>query len=387
MNAPLQQWIRRAWAVVSATPAALAMAALLIGAWLAWVAWRWAGAQRAHAGWAAGVTLAMGAFDAALLALLPRLGLSFGPVGLPLLGITGVRWIGTAALAWLGRRRLRGRGAGAMVALLVLAHLGVSACEYHGLYVEPFDVGVSTIQVTTAHPLPASPLRIVQISDLHVERATQRELDVLRIVRELEPDLIALTGDYMSTSYRDDPIARRDARALFAQLEAPLGVYAVRAYYPDTPDVMAALFQGLDIRVLYDEVVPVQTEAGALYVVGIQYLTRPRDREMLAERMRLVPDGATSLLLYHTPDVIEVAAAEEVDLYLAGHTHGGQLRLPLFGALFTASTYGKRYEMGRYQMGDTTLYVSRGLGMEGMGAPRARFLCPPEVVLVEWRNP
>jgi predicted MPP superfamily phosphohydrolase len=70
-----------------------------------------------------------------------------------------------------------------------------------------------------------------------------------------------------------------------------------------------------------------------------------------------------------------------VDLYLAGHTHGGQLRLPFFGAIVTASIYGKRYEMGAYRQGDTLLYVSRGVGMEGKGAPRARFLCPPEVVL------
>ena len=340
----------------------------------------------------AAITLAMGAFDAALLAMLPRLGLSFGPVGLPLVGITGVRWVITLALGIVARRGLlraqRPEHASALlVGLLLLVHLGVSACEYRGLYVEPFDVGVTTVAVSTDKSLPISPVRIVQISDLHIERATQRELDVLRIVDELQPDLIALTGDYMSTSYRDDPIARRDARALLAQLEAPLGVYAVRAYYPDTPDVMAELFDGLDIHVLYDEVAPIRTEASTLYVVGIQYLTRPRDREMLTDRMDAVPVDAPTLLLYHTPDIIEVAAAQGVDLYLAGHTHGGQIRLPLFGALFTASTYGKRYEMGRYQMGDTTLYVSRGLGMEGMGAPRARFLCPPEVVLVEWRNP
>jgi predicted MPP superfamily phosphohydrolase len=69
------------------------------------------------------------------------------------------------------------------------------------------------------------------------------------------------------------------------------------------------------------------------------------------------------------------------DLYLCGHTHGGQIRLPLFGALITSSDFWKRYEMGRYEEGHTTLYVSRGLGMEGMGAPRARFLAPPEIVL------
>jgi predicted MPP superfamily phosphohydrolase len=72
-----------------------------------------------------------------------------------------------------------------------------------------------------------------------------------------------------------------------------------------------------------------------------------------------------------------------VDLYLAGHTHGGQLRLPVYGAMFTATTVGKRYEMGRYDVDGLTLYVSRGIGMEGKGAPRARFLCPPEIVCID----
>ncbi|MBC8450309.1 MAG: metallophosphoesterase, partial [Chloroflexi bacterium] len=62
-------------------------------------------------------------------------------------------------------------------------------------------------------------------------------------------------------------------------------------------------------------------------------------------------------------------------------------RLPVYGAVITSSAYGKRYEMGHYVEGDTQLYVSRGLGLEGLAAPRARFLCPPEVVLVTlWKE-
>ena len=95
-----------------------------------------------------------------------------------------------------------------------------------------------------------------------------------------------------------------------------------------------------------------------------------------------IPPDAYTLLLYHTPDLIEAAAAEGVDLYLAGHTHGGQVRLPFYGAIVTFSYYGKAYEMGRYTVDQTTLYVTRGVGMEGLGLPRLRFLCPPEIVLI-----
>jgi predicted MPP superfamily phosphohydrolase len=74
-------------------------------------------------------------------------------------------------------------------------------------------------------------------------------------------------------------------------------------------------------------------------------------------------------------------------LQLSGHTHGGQVRLPLFGALYAGSLYGKRFESGRRQVGEMTLYVTRGLGLEGKGAPRVRFLCPPEMILWEIGGP
>jgi predicted MPP superfamily phosphohydrolase len=70
-----------------------------------------------------------------------------------------------------------------------------------------------------------------------------------------------------------------------------------------------------------------------------------------------------------------------VDLYLCGHTHGGQVRLPIYGAIITSSSLGKRYEMGPYVEQDTTLYISRGIGLEGLSAPRMRLLCPPEIIL------
>jgi len=98
------------------------------------------------------------------------------------------------------------------------------------------------------------------------------------------------------------------------------------------------------------------------------------------------PCAPFTLLLYHTPDLMPQAVRAGVDLYLCGHTHGGQIRLPLIGALVTSSRFWKRYEMGRYVEGNTTLYVNRGLGMEGFGAPRARFLCPPEIALLELRG-
>lgn len=111
--------------------------------------------------------------------------------------------------------------------------------------------------------------------------------------------------------------------------------------------------------------------------------TERRDQVTLETLLAQVPDRAYKLLLYHSPDLIEAAAAGGIDLYLAGYTHGGQIRLPFYGAIFTSSRLGKRYEMGRYTVDKTTLYVNRGLGIEGSLAPRARFLYPPGITVVE----
>jgi hypothetical protein len=112
-----------------------------------------------------------------------------------------------------------------------------------------------------------------------------------------------------------------------------------------------------------------------------------RDSAQLRTLVASAPPGVYRVLLYHTPDLMPQAAALGVDLYLAGHTHGGQWRLPGFGAILTSSRCWKRYEAGHYQDGNTHLYVSRGLGMEGFGAPRARFFCPPEVVALILHGP
>lgn len=385
--------LRAVWYTISAVPAIVPLCLLPVAAWVVARTWQSLPAEVLAGRWAAAAVLVFGVLDWALLAALPYLDLSFGPMGLPLLGITAVRLLLVVLVLggwWWFRGHRVGRNTASKFALgvvvLWLLNLSVLACEIRGLYVEPFDVRVSQVHVPGPVLLPGRPLRIVHLSDLHVERSTKREWELLRQVEELSPDIIVLTGDYLNTSYVDDVLARRDARAFLAQLDAAYGVYAVTTRTVDTPEAVTAMFGELDIAVLRDEVQRLSFEGDDLYLVGVSYLDQERDSAMLSSLMEQVPDDAYSLLLYHTPDVVEVAAEEGVDLYLAGHTHGGQIRLPFFGAVFTASAYGKRYEQGRYSVGETTLYVSRGLGMEGMGAPRARFLCPPEIVVVDLGN-
>jgi predicted MPP superfamily phosphohydrolase len=278
------------------------------------------------------------------------------------------------------------RGTSLCCVFLWLGNLVILACEIDGLYLEPFKLQVTTLSFTVPIELPENHLRIVQLSDLHVEQTTKREIEVVERVKALKPDIIFLTGDYLNTSYTNDTIARQDARWLFKQLHAHYGIYAITARGVDPPDAVHEMFDGLDITVLQDETRKVKIGKGELYLVGISFIDRKRDREILPKLMKQIPENACTILLYHTPDMAKVASKEKVDLYLAGHTHGGQIRLPLFGAIVTASVYWKKYEQGLYTINETKLYVSRGIGMEGKGAPRARFLCPPEIVVVDFKS-
>jgi predicted MPP superfamily phosphohydrolase len=322
--------------------------------------------------------LAFALADWGLLAILPRRGISFGFVQPPFLGITALRWLVSVLTAPLAASWV----VPALIALSVV-QLAAWILMAYGTLVEPFRLQVTRLEIASPKLAnPAMPLRVVQLSDLHVERLTHRDHALPALVAELAPDLIVLTGDFLNTSYNSDPRALADLRALLAELQAPGGVYAIWGTVEvDIPHLLRPVLQDLGIVVLEDQAVELTIRGHHLWLMGMSCT-----RDLAADGARLrslmddAPPGAFTTLLYHIPDLMPQASSLGVDLFLAGHTHGGQWRLPGFGAILTSSRYWKRYEGGHYQEADTHLYVSRGLGMEGFGTPRARFFCPPEVV-------
>jgi predicted MPP superfamily phosphohydrolase len=323
---------------------------------------------RAQWPWTIGLWLFM-VGDWALLAALSRAEKSFGPAK-----------PSTLALAILR----------ALFALLPLAFalplqmIGTGLVIY-GFWIEPHRITVTHQVLRSPKLKPGAPLRILHLGDLHVERITGRERKLLELIPALKPDLILFSGDFLNLSYIHDPVAQAQAREVLGQWSAPLGVYAVSG--SPAVDVRglvpSPLLDGLPIRWLGDEKITIQHQGQEFDLVGLTcthkpFVDGPRLRSALGGR----PSRFT-LLLYHTPDLAPDAAEAGVDLQLSGHTHGGQVRLPFYGALITGSLYGKRFEVGRRQVEGLTLYVTRGLGMEGKGAPRVRFLCPPEITLWE----
>lgn len=349
------------------SPALIGMAA--IAAW----PWRETALQIA-----AGIlTLLTIVGDGISLALLPRRGRSFGPVTPPMLALALVRTFLSFALGLLWP-------AWPALGLAAISQLVLTALHLYATWIEPFRITVTQIGLTSPRLTSPEPLCVLHVSDIHFEGWTPRERRLVELVREAAPDLILCTGDYLNLSSVADPVAHEGVRDLLASLAAVAPTYAISGSPPvDLPHVVPGIFRGLPITWLLDEAVEVRVRGYHLRLVGLR-CTRNRERDGPRLR-RLLPEGVGevfTVLLYHSPDLMLEAVEAGVDLYLAGHTHGGQIRLPLFGALFTSSDFWKRYEAGLYREGRTTLYVSRGLGMEGLGAPRARFLAPPEVVVV-----
>jgi len=334
----------------------------------------------------AGLYLLFSLADWAWLALLPRWRISFGPIAPPLLGLLAPRLaLGSCVAAGFGVMARVGLAPEAGVLIGLLLQVVLSAAVVYATYVEPFRLGVTHLELTTCKLPAGQRVRLVQLSDLHVERITRREQELVERVNALEADYVLLTGDYLNFSYVGEPRAIADARQVLGSLKARQGVYAVRGTHQVDPNaVMSALFDGLSIRWLRNEFQIVRQDGYQIAFAGAS-CTRRRDIDLpaLDQALAGVPEDSYAVLLYHSPELVPDALARGVDLYLAGHTHGGQVRLPLYGALFTATDVGKRYEMGCYPVQGLTLYVSRGLGMEGMAAPRARFLCPPEIVCID----
>lgn len=314
---------------------------------------------------------------------LPRLGVSYGemiPTLMIFAAIQAMILVGCLILlACLNLFKFRFAQKITMIIFVVLSLLLFGAGLY-GFYYEPFHLTVSRIQVQV--PGLNEPVRIVQLSDIHVERTTRREQEIPGVVAGLKPDMIVLTGDYLNESYAGDDLAVDDLRSMVRQFHAPLGIYAVNGNVEE-PWMLTYLFKKTDVRILYNEVLRIPQIDKNFVLMGLDYVDPLADEITLRKMMDQVLPEDFTLLLYHKPDLACAARDLKIDLYLAGHTHGGQVRLPIYGAIYANSRYGKTFEMGLYHLDPMTLFVSRGLGMSGGSAPRIRFLAPPEVVVID----
>lgn len=235
-----------------------------------------------------------------------------------------------------------------------------------------------------------APLRLAVLSDLHVGSLWngRSHLDhVVDVVNAQRPEAVVLLGDFVvsrrSSRGRPTPVdgggvSPEDIGAGLSRLSAPHGVFAVLGnhdWWRDGPRVARAL-SGAGIRVLENEAVPVQRSGGRFWMAGLaDLMTRsPHIHDALHD----VPPGEPVLLLVHEPDIF-VAVPDRVTLTLAGHTHGGQVRLPWIGAPIVPSAYGQRFVAGIVVEEGRTLFVTTGVGTSIIPV---RFRVPPEIAIL-----
>ncbi len=254
--------------------------------------------------------------------------------------------------------------------LHVIALVGIG-CWVYAHFVEPNGIEVRHVTLHTSK-LKNAGFRLVQITDLHCDWKMRNEEKMVRIINDLKPDIVVATGDYLNHN-----LGLPHLRDCLRQVDAPLGRFAVMGNQDAVWSAQLDLFEGTGFCRLRQETVAATKGVDSLGVSGLDFVLSQTDL------IKALPGDRFNVFLYHTPDLIEDVSGPAVDLYLCGHTHGGQVCLPWYGALITFSKFGKKYESGLYRVGETTLYVNRGLGLEPRPGPQVRFLARPQIAVFD----
>ena len=262
---------------------------------------------------------------------------------------------------------------------LVAAPLvAVSAASAYARLIEPYNYLISETDIYIRDlPQAFDRFRITQLTDIHHSRilGIEEVRRVVKIAQQTKPDLFVLTGDY-TTSYRRyiEPCAE----ALSA-LSAPEGVWAVLGnhdHYTD-PELTTRALQRQHITVLNNAHTTLQRGSDAIQLSGIDdWSWNATDWQRAFSGLK---SDTPTILLSHQPSVLDLEQVQKVALILSGHTHGGQLKLPFFGAPARFATQDLKYARGLFRSGDTQLYVSAGTGVIGLPL---RFGVRPEIAVL-----
>ena len=229
-----------------------------------------------------------------------------------------------------------------------------------------------------AWPVDAAPFTIVQISDLQTVGPCARQDEAVQRINALEPDLIAFCGDYIAGPFSDPEPAILAARAFFSALRSKHGIVCVQGH-SETRSLRERVLAGLDVRYLLDDELTLELGGGRrLRIIGLGL-----DAPTFTARRE---EGLLTVVVGHVPDQSRQLIGREVDLHLAGHTHGGQIVIPGYGAPITLSRLPREFARGLFGFGDHWLSVTPGIGMEGHHAPRVRLFCPPQIDALRLRG-
>lgn len=246
----------------------------------------------------------------------------------------------------------------------------------YSLFIEPNKLKVNHYTIEDAK---LNGLKVVFISDFHIKPHQQKRLDkVIELINTENPDLVLSVGDFVSGHNEKMTMPIEDISKGLGKVKSKYGFYTTLGNHDGwygTERVTKSL-QANRIKVLANKNVSIQLNDQKIYIAGIEDLMTGKPDIYKAL------DGTKSptILLTHSPDMF-VKVPEDVNLTLAGHTHGGQVRIPFIGPIFTASRYGDKYTKGLVEEKGRKLITTTGIGTSILPV---RFNCMPEIVVIKF---
>ncbi|MGZ8797202.1 MAG: metallophosphoesterase [Thermoanaerobaculia bacterium] len=293
----------------------------------------------------------------------------------------GVYWLVDCAYRNAHPEKVRGvREEPSSVVKLRKAHMPIALLRRLGAHNDAYDIEVTRNEVFIDDlPEAFDGYRVAFLTDTHVAGFVRREFyrAVVDQVNRFDPDLILLGGDFV-TWRRHIPLMADVLLTDVKARDAVLAVLGNHDYWANGDEVKAAM-SAKGVQFIINKSHVIRRNGAELPVVGIDEVYRGEpDVDVAFAGVKRGPRiGVT-----HHPDLIDQVDDRRIDLLVCGHTHGGQIRLPFFGALVVPSKHEFRYAAGFHRVGEVLMYVSRGIG----AIPPIRILCPPEVATFTLRR-
>ena len=264
------------------------------------------------------------------------------------------------------------------MALTAVAAMPFAVSAYGAVAARTRKVVERIIVPISGLPPQLNGLTIVQLSDIHsgMFMTESQMTEYARIASDLKPDIIALTGDFVAT-HSDQVEPFMDA---MASLEAKYGVFACLGnhdIFTRSEEALARRFTTAGFKLLRNRNEIIDIDGAKLNILGVDYLFASRSTASTLNHVlgEMSLEG-TTILLQHAPQLFPQAAKFGIDLTLSGHTHGGQIALTVGDMIIAPARFSTMFLAGLFKIGDSHLYVNRGLGTTG---PPIRINAPPEI--------
>ncbi|HEY1677475.1 MAG TPA: metallophosphoesterase [Candidatus Sulfotelmatobacter sp.] len=266
---------------------------------------------------------------------------------------------------------------------------GALALAADGVLIEPNRLRVIRKEIVLRRwPPGLDGFTIALLSDFHYDPyfSVHPIRSSVEIVNDLRPDLVALTGDFVSSPFGGDPekaaAAAEPCGQILSKLRAPFGLWAVMGNHDafTDPDRVTSSLRNVGIKVLANQSTPIEKNGARFWLGGVaDVLGKTAD---LDATLHGIPAPEATVLLVHEPDFADHVSRHPVDLQLSGHTHAGQIRIPFLPPMYLPEL-ARKYVWGLYKIGELTLYTNAGIGTVDIPV---RFNCPPEITFITIRR-